>query len=390
MTRPTEPMLHADLDAFYASVEVLKDPSLKGKPIAVGGSGSRGVVMSASYEARAYGVRSAMPSVRALRLCPDLLFLPADFESYSAHSNRFREVMLSYTPLVEPISLDEAFMDVGGASLLFGSPVRIAERLRGDVEKEVGVTCSVGVAPTKSVAKLASDSCKPDGLLHVPAVGVASFLRPLPVRRLWGVGEKTGEVLDRLAIRTVGDLESTPAAVVERLLGTDSARHLHALARGIDDREVVPYEAPKSLSHEETFARDLDDDEEILRELLALSTKVASRLRHEGFRCRTVVLKARLANFTTLTRSRTLRDPTDVGAEIYSTVSELYRALPGERRRIRLLGVQGSGLVGAGAEQMALLRGERWSDVERTIDRIERRFGSGTARPAALLDRRRR
>src|SRR5205085_5502967 len=152
------------------------------------------------------------------------------------------------------------------------------------------------------------------GLLRVPAVGVASFLLPLPVRRLWGVGERTGEVLDRLAIRTVGDLESTPAAVVERLLGTDSARHLHALARGIDDREVVPYEAPKSLSHEETFARDLDDDEEILRELLALSTKVASRLRHEGFRCRTVVLKARLANFTTLTRSRTLRDPTDVGA----------------------------------------------------------------------------
>ena len=388
--RPTEPMLHADLDAFYASVEVLKDPSLKGKPIAVGGSGSRGVVMSASYEARAYGVRSAMPSVRALRLCPDLMFLPADSESYSAHSNRFREVMLSYTPLVEPISLDEAFMDVGGASLLFGSPVRIAERLRADVEKEVGVTCSVGIAPTKSVAKLASDSCKPNGLLHVLAAEVSAFLRPLPVRRLWGVGEKTGEVLDRLAIRTVADLESTPLAVLERLLGTENARHLHALARGIDDREVVPYEPPKSVSNEETFERDLDEDREILSELLALSTRVASRLRDDGFRCRTVGLKARFANFTTLTRSRTLKDPTDLGTDLYRVASELYAALPGERRRIRLLGVQATGLVSAGAEQLALLRGERWGDVERTVDRIERRFGRGAARPAALLDRHRR
>jgi DNA polymerase-4 len=390
MTRPSEPMLHADLDAFYASVEVLKDPSLKGKPIAVGGSGSRGVVMSASYEARAYGVRSAMPSVRALRLCPDLMFVPADFESYSAHSNRFREVMLSYTPLVEPISLDEAFMDVGGASLLFGSPVHIAERLRADVEREVGVTCSVGIAPTKSVAKLASDSCKPDGLLHVGAREVSAFLRPLPVRRLWGVGEKTGEVLDRLAIRTVADLESTPVAVLERLVGQENARHLHALVRGIDDREVIPYEPPKSISHEETFERDLDEDERILRELLALSTRVASRLREDGFRCKTVVLKARFANFTTLTRSRTLAGPTDLGADLYRVISELYSALPGQRRRIRLLGVQASGLVSAGAEQLALLRGERWGDVERTVDRIERRFGKGAARPAALLDRRRR
>jgi len=251
----------------------------------------------------------------------------------------------------------------------------------------VGVTCSVGIAPTKFVAKLASDECKPDGLLHVQVDGVAAFLEPLPAGRLWGVGEKTREALGRLGIRTIGDLGRTPETILERLLGAQSARHLSQLAHGIDDRDVVPYEAPKSIGHEETFERDLDDDEEILRELLALSGRVGARLREDGYRARTVVLKARLATFTTLTRSRTLRDATDVGADLYRTVSELYRALPGERRRIRLLGVQASGLIPAGAEQLALLRAGRWGDVERTVDRIEKRFGRGAAGPASLLDR---
>jgi DNA polymerase IV len=385
--RPPEPILHVDLDAFYASVEMLKDPSLRGQPVIVGGTGSRGVVASASYEARAFGVRSAMPAVRARRLCPQGVFLPADFEAYRVHSNRFREVLLSYTPLVEPISLDEAFLDVAGAVRLFGSPGEIGRRIRADVAAEVGVTCSVGVAPSKFVAKLASEFCKPDGLLEVPAAGVASFLDPLAVRALWGVGEKTGDLLSRMAIRTVGDLGRTPEAVLARLLGEQSARHLSELARGIDPRDVVPYEAPKSVSHEETFEHDLDDDDEILRELLALSGRVGHRLRVDGYRARTVTLKARLANFTTLTRSRTLSDPTDVGADVYHVAAELYHALPGERRRIRLLGVAGTGLVAAGVEQLAMLRGERWSDVERTLDRIERRFGPGAARPAALLDR---
>jgi DNA polymerase-4 len=385
--RPPEPILHVDLDAFYASVEVLKDPSLKGKPVVVGGIGARGVVASASYEARAFGVRSAMPAVRARRLCPDAIFLPSDFEAYRAHSNRFREVLLSFTPFVEPISLDEAFLDVGGATALFGTPTEIAAAIRSRVAAEVGVTCSVGVAPTKFVAKLASDDCKPDGLLHVPLEEVRGFLEPLPVGRLWGVGEKTGALLDRLAIRTIGDLARTPEPVLERILGEQNARHLSNLAHGVDDREVIPYEPPKSVSHEETFERDLDDDEEILRELLALSGRVASRLRADGYRARTVVLKARLATFTTLTRSRTLPDPTDVGAELYRTVAELYRGLPGTRRRIRLLGVQASGLVAAGSEQLAMLRGARWGDVERTVDRIERRFGRGAATHASLLDR---
>jgi DNA polymerase IV len=210
------------------------------------------------------------------------------------------------------------------------------------------------------------------------------------VGRLWGVGEKTRELLDRLAIRTIGDLGRTPEPILERLLGEASSRHLSTLSRGEDPRDVVPYEAPKSVSHEETFDRDLDEEVEILRELLALSGRVGSRLRDDGFRARTVTLKARLANFTTLTRSRTLPDATDLGADLYHAVGELYRALPGERRRIRLLGVAATGLVSAGAEQLAMLRRERWGDLERAVDRIERRFGRGAAKPAALLDRDRR
>jgi DNA polymerase-4 len=347
-------------------------------------------VSSASYEAREYGVRSAMPTVRARRLCPDGVFVPPDFAAYQAHSNRFREVLLAHTPLVEPISLDEAFLDVGGATMLFGTPREIAARIRAAVAREVGVTCSVGVAPTKFVAKLASDHCKPDGLLVVPVDGVLAFLHPLPVGRLWGVGEKTGEVLSRMAVRTIGDLAATPEPILARMLGEQPARHLSQLAHGVDDRIVVPYEAPKSVGHEETFEHDVDDDEELLRELLALSGRVATRLRADGFRARTVTMKVRLATFTTLTRSRTLADPTDVGADLYQTVAELYRALPGERRRVRLLGVQASGLVAAGAEQLALLRGERWADVERAVDRIDDRFGRGSAMPASLLERSRR
>jgi DNA polymerase-4 len=387
-SRPLEPILHVDLDAFYAGVEVLKDPSLRGKPVIVGGTAARGVVSSASYEARRFGVRSAMPTVRARRLCPDAVFVPPDFDAYRLHSNRFREVLLSYTPLVEPIALDEAFLDVAGAARLFGEPVAIAEKIRADVEREVGVTCSAGVAATKFVAKLASDGCKPDGLLHVPVERTRAFLEPLPVGRLWGVGDKTTELLGRLAIRTVGDLAHTPPAVLERLLGEASARHLTSLAHGVDDRDVIPYEAPKSIGHEETFERDLDDDEEIRREVLHLCGRVAARLREDGYRARTVTLKVRLANFTTLTRARTLSDATDVGADLYHVAADLYAALPGGSRRVRLLGVQASGLQQAGAQQLAFVRAERWRDVERTLDRIEDRFGKGAATQATLLDRR--
>jgi DNA polymerase-4 len=384
--RPLEPILHVDMDAFYASVEVLKDPSLRGKPVAVGGAGHRGVVMSASYEARRFGISSAMPSARARRLAPQVVFVPPDFTSYRAYAVRLREVLLSFTPLVEPLSLDEAFLDVGGATALFGEPPELARRIREKVREELDLVCSIGVAPNKFLAKMASQAAKPDGLIVVPLTGVLEFLHPLPVGALWGVGERTGEILGRLGVRTIAELAAVPPRALERTIGEVAAAHLLDLAVGRDDRSVIPYEAPKSVSHEETFARDLDAEDALLRELLRLSFKVASRLRAEGFRARTITLKARLASFATLTRSRTLADPTDSGHEMYRVSAELLRSIPGGRKRMRLLGVAASGLVSAGAEQLELVRTGRWEDAERALDRIERRFGRDAAIPAALLD----
>jgi DNA polymerase-4 len=384
-TAPAEPILHVDMDAFYASVEILKDPSLEGRPVVVGGSGARGVVMSASYQARRFGVSSAMPSARARRLCPDAVFVPPDFASYQAYSTRLREVLLSFTPLVEPLSLDEAFLDVSGATRLFGEPAEIAGAVRRRVREELSLTCSVGVAPNKFLAKMASAAAKPDGMVVVVAHGVVGFLHPLPVRALWGVGERTHEVLERLGVRTVGELATVPGRVLERTLGEAHARHLAALASGRDERTVVPYEPPKQVSHEETFDRDIDAEDDVMRELLRLAFRVAARLRTEGYRARTVTLKVRLASFATLHRSRTVPDPTDVGADLYRVVADLYRAIPGTRRRIRLLGVAASGLVPAGADQLALVRAGRWGDAERAMDRIERRFGQGATLPATLL-----
>lgn len=386
--RPPEPMVHVDLDAFFASVEVHKDPALKGKPVVVGGVSGRGVVSAASYEARKFGIHSAMPVVRARRLCPDAIFLAPDFESYRIYSNAFRDILLSFTPLVEPLSLDEAFLDVGGATMLFGSPQQMGAQIRARVEGELGITCSAGIAPNKFLAKLASEAAKPNGLRFVPADGVQHFLDPLPVRAMWGAGEKTVEVLSKLAVRTVADLRETPEVVLARVLGGNQAAHLKALSVGADDRPVIPYEAPKSISNEETFEEDMDDEQQLLRELLMLSRKVGTRLRKGGYRARTVTLKVRMASFATLTRSRTLKEAADIGTDLYKVVAELYRALPGERRRVRLLGVAATGLQSAGAQQLALLRGERWGDVDRTVDRIESRFGTDSAMPASLLERR--
>jgi DNA polymerase-4 len=327
-TPPNEPILHVDLDAFYASVETLKDPSLAGKPVVVGASGSRGVVMSASYEARKRGLRSAMPSVRAKRLCPDAVFIRPDFDAYRAYSNRFREVLLSFTPTVEPISLDEAFLDVSGATTLFGPSPEIAARIRATVQDELSLTCSVGVGSTKLVAKLGSTKAKPDGMIVVRAGEILDFLHPLPVRAMWGVGEKTAETLERLGIRLVGDLARTPAPILERALGEGQAAGLRALSNGEDVRSVVPFEAPKSVSHEETYLRDLDDPDEIRREILDLSHRVAARLRKDGYRARTVTLKLRLPSFSTLTRSKTMPDASDLGSDLYRVAAELYAKLP--------------------------------------------------------------
>ena len=382
-------MLHVDLDSFYASVEVLKQPSLAGRPVVVGMDGPRGVVMSASYEARANGVHSAMPSARARRLSPDIVFIPPDFDSYRAYSTRFREILLSFTPVVEPLSLDEAFLDVAGATRLFGSPTEIGHQIRSKVGGEMELTCSVGVGGNKLVAKLASTAAKPDGLLAVPDAETVSFLHGLPITALWGVGEKTAETLRRLGIRSVKELAATPVEVLERLLGKAQGAELSRLAWGLDERPVVPFEAPKSVSHEETYPRDLDQDEDVLREILSLSHRVASRLRKDGYRARTVTLKLRQPNFSTLTRSSTLMDPTDLGAVIFTTAKEQLHRLPPGRRRFRLIGVAASGLLPAGAEQIALVRSGRWEEAERAVDRIHRRFGDDAAVPATLLGKQR-
>ena len=389
--RPVEePILHVDMDAFYASVEARDDRTLAGRPLAVGSPGPRGVVMSASYEARAFGVRSAMPSVRARRLCPDLVFVPPDFDRYQAESERVMAIFGSFTPLVEPLSLDEAFLDVTGAGRLFGPPEEIAQRIRTAVRDERSLRCSVGVAPNKLLAKLASVRAKPDGVVVVRAGAIREFLDPLGVEELWGVGEQTASALDRLGARTVADLLGLPDGVLARALGPGPAATLLSLARGVDDRPVVPHEPAKQVSAEETFDRDLDSTADVHRELLRLADRVASRLRAGRIAARTVTLKIRFASFQTLTRSRTLPESTDSAARLSAVARDLFDRMSLVRPRIRLLGVAASGLVvEAPAEQLRLgERPDRWRTADRAMDTLRRRFGGDAVDRAALADRR--
>ncbi|HYB85943.1 MAG TPA: DNA polymerase IV [Streptosporangiaceae bacterium] len=381
-------ILHADMDAFYASVEIRDRPELAGRPVIVG-AGSRGVVLSASYEARVHGVRSAMPVTRARRLCPQAVFVPPRHQLYGAASAEVMALFRSITPEVEPLSLDEAFLDVSGSIRRLGRPAQIAGLIRASIRDQQGLTCSVGVANCKFVAKLASALCKPDGLLVVPDDQVLDFLHPLPVAALWGVGEQTGQALARLGLRTVADIAHTPLAVLQRDLGQAAGAHLSALAWGRDDRPVNPGVQDKSIGAEETFAADVDDPEVIRRELLRLSGRTARGLRAGGCVARTVVVKLRLANFKTITRSRTLPEPTDVARKIYVTACDLYAAAGlDSRARLRLVGVRASGLIPAARSATQLAFGERpvsWRDAERAVDRIAGRFGPGTVRPAVLV-----
>jgi DNA polymerase-4 len=384
------PILHVDMDAFYPSVALLTRPELVGLPVIVGGGGTRGVVLSATYEARAFGVHSGMPMTRARRLCPQAVLVEPDHESYAQVSAGVMEVFRDITPLVEPLALDEAFLDVSGALRRVGSPAHIGELIRSRVYDEQGITCSVGVASTKFVAKLASTRAKPDGLLVVPSDQVVQFLHPLPVGALWGVGEKTEQQLTRLGLRTVGDLARIPVSTLERALGPAAGKHLAALAWGRDERVVVAREPEKSIGNEETFATDIDDPALVRRELLRLSERVGSRLRAQGYRGRTLSIKVRFADFTTITRARTLRDPTDVTQDIYAVAASLYDALGLDRARIRLVGVRAEGLVDADAvaEQLLLDAPEHgWRDADQAVDRAARRFGAGVVRPAALVRR---
>jgi DNA polymerase IV len=383
-------VLHVDMDAFFASVEVRRHPELAGTPVIVGGAGNRGVVTSATYEARRYGVHSAMPTSRALRLCPTATVLPGDLALYAEVSRSVMALFRSITPLVEPLSLDEAFLDVSGAGRRLGDPVAIGEYIRARVYDEQGITCSVGVAGSKFVAKLASTRSKPDGLLVVRPAEVMDFLHPLPVGALWGVGAKTEEVLLRLGLRTVGDLAHVPARTLQRAVGQAAGAHLHELAWGRDPRRVVPDEPDRSTGAEETFGTDVDDPAVIHRELLHLAERTAGRLRSTGHLARTVSLKVRFADFTTITRSRTLKVPTDVGQELYDTARALFDALGLDRARIRLVGVRAEGLVEADGTARQLELGAREHgrrDAELAADRAARRFGAGAVRPATLISR---
>jgi DNA polymerase-4 len=382
------PVLHVDMDAFFASVELRTRPELRGTPVIVGG-GTRGVVLSATYEARRFGVHSAMPMTRARRLCPQATVIRPSHGLYSQVSAGVMEIFRSVTPLVEPLSLDEAFLDVSGAIRRLGSPAVIAQLIRDRVADEQDITCSVGVAPSKFVAKLASTQAKPDGLLVVPAREVVAFLHPLPVAALWGVGERTEEVLVRLGLHTVGDLAHTPERTLQRALGQAAGSHLHALAWGRDERRVVAAEPDRSIGAEETFARDVDDPEVVLREFLRLSERTAARLRSAGLVGRTISIKVRFADFTTITRAKTLREPTDVAREVYATAKALYLALGLDRARIRLVGVRVEGLMDAEEAPRQLQLGERahgWRDAEHAADRATLRFGAGAVRPASLVE----
>jgi DNA polymerase-4 len=381
-------VLHVDMDAFYASVELIDRPELRGLPVIVGAGGGRGVVLSATYEARRMGVHSAMPMSRARRLCPAAHVIAPDHARYAEVSKNVMEVFRSVTPEVEPLSLDEAFLDVSGAVRRLGRPTEIARRIRAQVEHEQRITCSVGVAASKFVAKLASSRCKPDGLLVVPAAQTIEYLHPLPAGALWGVGEKTAEQLHRLGLRTVGEIAHTPRATLVRALGQATGSHLHELSWGRDPRRVVPEQSEKSIGAEETFGTDVDDPQVVLRELLRLSERTARRLRRAGMSGRTVALKVRFADFTTITRSRTLPQTTDVAREVYATARALYEALNLERARIRLVGVRVEGLVESGGQHRQLMLDERpqgWREAEQAGDRAVARFGSDVVRPASLI-----
>ena len=387
------PVLHVDMDAFYASVAVRDRPELQDVPVIVGG-GMRGVVLSASYPAREYGVRSAMPMTRARRLCPRAVVIPPDFATFAQVSSSVMETFRQVTPQVEVLSLDEAFLDVSGAVRRLGSPYAIAEQLRARVHDEQAITCSVGVAASPVLAKLASQRAKPDGVVVVPPGAVTSFLHPLDVGELWGVGEKTAALLNRLGLYTVGDLAHTPLPTLRRALGPATATHLHRLAWGADDRRVAARrgadEPDKSIGADETFGRDTDDPAVVLRELLRLTAKVTARMRGAGVAGRTVALKVRFADFTTITRSKTMPEATDVTPEIYGTASELYHALGLQRARLRLVGVRVEGLVSRATVHRQLVLGARekgWSEAEQAVDRAAAKFGSAAVRPATLLAR---
>jgi DNA polymerase-4 len=384
------------MDAFFVSVELLRRPELVGTPVVVGGTGNRGVVAAANYEARAYGVHSALPTARARRLCPHATFLPGDHAHYAQVSERVMAIFRGLTPLVEPISLDEAFLDVTGARRALGDGPTLARRVRAEVLAEEGLACSVGVAPSKMVAKLASEAAKPraapsgpepgKGVVVVEPDQVLRFLHPLPARALWGVGPATLSRLERFGVRTVGDIAALPEATLVGALGTANGRHLSDLAHGVDDRAVVPDQAPKSIGHEETFPTDHHTVEPLAREVVRMADSVGSRLRHHGLAGRTVTLKVRFGDFRTITRSTTVPSPLDDGPAIARAARTLLAQVdpsPG----VRLLGVTVSGLASGAARQLTFddAAGAGRHEASGAVDAIRDRFGDSAIGPGSVV-----
>ena len=406
-------ILHVDMDAFYASVELLRRPELRGQPVIVGGEGRRGVVAAASYEARWFGVHSAMPSSRAKRLAPHAVFLGGDHAHYREISERIMATMKRYTPFVEPLSLDEAFLDVTASRRLFGDGAQIARELRAAIYEETGLWCSAGVAPNKFLAKLSSEQAKPSASREgpVPGKGVfvvapgreIDFLHPLPARALWGVGAATMTKLERIGVATVGDIAALDLPTLIAAVGKATGRHLYALSNGIDDRPVEPHQRAKSMSQEETYTTDRHDRAELDTEIVRMSDAVAGRLRKAELHARTITIKVRFGDFRTITRSATIEQPTDTAATIHRTAKRLLDDVdiaPG----VRLLGVGATGLDDPAPQQLSLedmlaaasdsaddeaasASDQDWRLAEEAVDEIRKRFGTTAIGPAALVER---
>lgn len=381
-------IMHVDMDAFFVSVELRTRPELRGKPVIVGFPGERSVVLSGSYEARAFGVKSAMPMAVAMRMCQQAVVIEPRHKLYYEVSGQLMAIFESITGLVEPLSVDEAFLDVTGALRRLGPPRGIGELIRRRVATELGITASVGIAETKFVAKIASTRCKPDGLLLIGPDETVPYLHSLPVGALWGVGAKTGEVLAKMGIRTVADVAATPVSSLKKVLGA-TGEHVHQLAWGIDRRPVTPVRLEKSIGAEETFAVDTADDALLRRELLRLSHRTAARLRSSGMVARTVALKLRFADFSTITRSRTVQTPVDSAQLIYAVVIQLLESLGTRAMAVRLVGVRAEQLEEAARTSLQLSidrRDDNWRAAEQALDEVTRKFGNKSVLPARLME----
>jgi DNA polymerase IV len=382
-------IIHLDMDAFYASVEVLDNPAYRGRPVIVGGPSQRGVVSAASYEARKFGVHSALPMATAMRLCPQGVFLPVRMGRYKEISDQIFEIFLRFTPLVEPLSIDEAFLDVSASIRLFGPAEEIAKQIKKQVLTETGLTVSAGIAPSKLLAKIASGLNKPDGLTFVPEKNVQLFLDPLPIEKLWGVGKITQRDLSLLNVKTIGDLSRLPKDLLHRRFGSQGLQ-MYFLSKGIDDREVQPQRIIKSIGREETFAEDILAKEKAGKEVLILSQRVAKRLRRHGQAGRTITLKVTYDNFTHITRSLTWPVATDDGRTIYQAAQDLLQKTELGKRPIRLLGIYLSQLAKPGEGQLPLFDPPngtgKTNRLNKAIDTIQDKYGDQAIRSGSLLD----